>query len=648
MTTQDVTRDQWVLRIAEKANRPLTDINALLKQHGIEARVTRPIPRRLLLESLSFNGEKTGEFETREIAFSRDDMAPGLYAMVSNSNLKGKTTLLKIMRWLLTGIYDLPADMSGWLHTATLGFRIDDQKFEVSVSDVAKSSGTVSSFARGKARRVADFSDAATFRSVMENFFLSELKLEPLTVVAGNNDNGVEQRHGWNWLFTATVIDPSPDVLFGTDSNHGKPIRMMQMYLGIPWVLTRADMMAAQARLEMESKAATRTTREVSSSAEKRLSELRASRLAFADKAKTETSSAELRRQSSEALDAYMQSASDVRRLTPIVSEAQQEFDAAEVEVSDTIRRLQEFRETQAAGKIFRKLRPVCCPSCEEVYSEEYRVEKEEKKDCMVCGRHDDKDTDASPETEATFFAEVAEAKSEKTRRRKHLGVVRAKLATAISSRDEAERRNNRLDKELERVQASAGAEIEVVKVDAQIAEIERMVLERQDGPSWELKAFEEAIKLTKKLYDDEQTEILETVSNMTTAFARSFGMTDLVNVKLKGNTHMDVLMTGGKKTFGGCEPGERMRLKVAATLALIQVSEQRGIGNHPGVLFVDSVANNEVTDKDVAEIVKGLRALKDTLPDVQVFISGISSPAILDHVPCENVFKNREDGYLW
>ncbi|KJS12784.1 MAG: hypothetical protein VR78_11715 [Hoeflea sp. BRH_c9] len=648
MRTQDITRDQWVTMIAEKVGKEFSEVDTLLKRHGIEARVTRPIPRRLLIESVSINGEKTGEFETKEISFSRTEMGPGLYAMVSDDNLKGKTTLLKIIRWMLTGLYDLPADMVGWLHTVTLGFKIDDQRYEVSVESVSESVGTLSSFARGKTRRIASFSDASTFRSVMEDFFLTELKLEPLIAVADINESGVEQRHGWNWLFSATVIDPAPDVLFGTDTTHGKPLRMMQMYLGIPWVLTRADLMAAQKRLTIDAKAVGRTTREMSSSAEKRLSELRAMRETFAEKVKTETSIADLRHQSSDALSVYMQSASDVRKLTPIVNEAQQEFDAAEAAVSESIRRHQEFLETQAAGRVFRKLRPICCPSCEEVYSEEYREEKEKKHDCMVCGRHDAKETEATVEIEAAFASDVEDAKAEKTRRRKHLGVVKAKLTAAISKRDDADRRNQRLEKDLGIAQSSTGAEIEVVKVDAQIAELERMIHEKADVSNWEIDVLQKAVELTKELYEGEQAEILVRVSEMTAMFARSFGMTDLVDVKLKGNTTMDVQMMGGKKTFGKCEPGERMRLKVAATLALIQVSEERGIGSHPGVLFVDSVANNEVTDKDVTEIVKGFQGLRETLPDVQVFISGISSAAILDHVPCENVIKNREDGYLW
>ncbi|HWD12546.1 MAG TPA: hypothetical protein VG519_04245 [Pseudochrobactrum sp.] len=648
MKNQEITRDQWIAKIAKKSGQNEDQVERVLARHKIEPRLTRPIPRRLLIESLSFNGEKSGDFQNKLISFSRSDLTPGLYAMVSEVNLKGKTSLLRIIRWLLTGVYNLPQDMAGWLHTARLGFRIDDQKYEVALSNVAESKGTLTSFARGRSRAIAEFADAETFHSVMDKFFLTELNLEALTVVAEKNESGIEQRHGWNWLATAMIIDPAPNVLFGTDTSHGKAIRMMQMYLGIPWVLTRADMMAAKKRIDLEANQMGKTNRELVLSTEKRLAELRTFREELEGKLKGEKSIADLRRNSADALNEYMQAASNIRKLAPIVNLANEEQSAAEDAVNRAVRELQQFKENQAAGRIFRKLRPVCCPSCEEVYSEEYREEKESKHDCMVCGREERKNSDPSEGTEEVLVAAVEDAKAEQINRRKHFESVKQAMEAAVTKRDAEDARNQGLEKEIEKAQTDSGLAIEAVRYDAQIAELERLVKERTDPVNVESEILRHAIAATEKLYEEDQAEVLEKVSSLMTGFAQSFGMTDLKCVTLKGNTNLDVSMTGGDKTFSKCEPGERMRLKVAATLALIQVSEERGIGTHPGVLFVDSIANNELIDKDVAAIVRGLHRLSETLPDVQVFISGISSPAILDHISCDNVFKNRADGYLW
>lgn len=647
MSNQQITAEQWIAKIAEKSGHEVGHVGRLFAQNGIAPRLTKPIPHRLLLEALEFTGEKAGEFEQKRIEFATSGMGPGLYAIVSEGNFKGKTTLLKIVRWLMTGTYDLPADMQGWLQTARLRFRVDEEVFEVRLQDVVGSNGTLASIIRGKPRVLAEFSDAKTFNAVMDQFFLEKLGLEPLIAVADRGD-AVEQRHGWNWLFTVTVIDPAPDVLFGTDTMHGKPARMMQMYLGIPWVLTRADLMAAKKRAEADANLGAKVDQEFAVATDRRLSDLRTSRGSYVTKLQAESSITDLKKRSLEAQNAYLSAASTVQKLTPMVNEAQNELDASESAVTEAIRDLNRFRESQAAGRIFRKLKPVSCPSCEEAYTDDYRQAKEDMHDCVVCGRHETKAGDPPEGAEEAMVQAVEEAKEESRKRRKHFTGLKQKMTAAVNDRDTQDKLFNKLETDIKAAQFDSSPEIEFIKIDAQIAELERLVSERKDSSSGDSKIWKTAIDETKKLYDDEQKAVLDTVSKTITAFAQSFGMTDLVSVDLKGNANMDVKMKGGEKTFSGCTPGERMRLKTAATLALIQVSEDRGIGNHPGVLFVDSVANNVITDKDVTEIVGGLAKLRDVLPDVQVFVAGIASNAILSHVSCDNVFKNREDGYLW
>ena len=165
---------------------------------------------------------------------------------------------------------------------------------------------------------------------------------------------------------------------------------------------------------------------------------------------------------------------------------------------------------------------------------------------------------------------------------------------------------------------------------------------------STDAELLDAAIAATKKMYEEEQNDVLGRVSELTAKFAHAFGLSDLRGVRLKGNTHMDVVMIGGEKNFGSCTDGEKIRLKLAATLAIIQVAEQSGIGRHPGVLLVDSVGSHEVVNQDVSQIVTGLAKLSESLPTIQVFIAGIRNDAILNQVPRENVVKNRTDGYLW
>jgi len=649
MNTSIAARDQWIAQIASKTSSSASEVEALLKKHGIDPKLTHSVPKRLQILSLKFQGQKTGEYETTEIDFSRENLSPGLHAFVSNGNFKGKTSLLKMIRWGLTGTRDLPKDMTGWFRSFTLRFSLDSDFYEVQLSDPENGRGRLVKFVRQKEFVVAEFSDPRQFNESMDGFFLHELGLEALDVIAEQQDGGVEQRHGWNWLFGALWIDPDPKVVFGGgDTSHGKPIRMMQMYLGLPWIATRASLIEARKRLEIDNKQSAKAARQVSTAAITRLAELRKARDLLAAEQTETTSVAELRTRFSESLTKYMSSADKVRRHIILINEIEAERRGAEEATTAATRELNAFLESQAAGRVFRKLKPVSCPSCEEVYTDAYREEREQHHDCVVCGREDHRVADDVEGVEARLREAVTEASQESRRLRSRLIDATKRRTEAEKERDHHDEESKDLEKEIEAIQSRPDGQMELVKLSAQIEELEKMVTDDPVAEVDDINFLDIAAEATKDLYEDDQKAILGEVSDLTAKFARAFGVEDLKSVKLKGNTHMDVHTKGGKKNFGDCTAGEKMRLKLAGTLAMIQVAEESGIGRHPGVLLVDSVKSHEAVEKNVEAIVTGLSELRTSLPTIQVFLAGIESDAILAHVPCDNVVKNREDGYLW
>ncbi|WP_150851969.1 hypothetical protein [Sinorhizobium arboris] len=350
----------------------------------------------------------------------------------------------------------------------------------------------------------------------------------------------------------------------------------------------------------------------------------------------------------SDSLTKFMSSAEKVRRYILLLNEIDADRRGAEEAATAATRELNAFLESQAAGRVFRKLKPVSCPSCEEVYTDAYREEREQHHDCVVCGREDHRVADDVEGVEARLREAVNEATQESRRLRSRLVDANKRKAEAEADRERFDELSKELEKEIKAIQSRPDGQMELIKLSAQIEELEKMVSDEPVVEVDDIKLLDVAVNATKDMYDDEQQSVLGKVSDLTAEFARAFGLDDLKSVKLKGNTHMDVHTKGGKKNFGECTAGERMRLKLAATLALIQVAEESGIGRHPGVLLVDSVGSHEVVNENVVAIVTGLAKLQLSLPTIQVFLAGIQSDAILAHVPCENVVKNREDGYLW
>lgn len=643
-------REQWIAQIAEKTGKTTPDIEVLLKRYRIEPRLTHAVPKRLRLIGLTFEGMKTGNYETTEIAFSKSDLAAGLYAFVSERNFKGKTSLLKIIRWALTGSRGLPADMKGWFHTLSLTFQLDNDSYRVRLVDAERGEGKLVKFLRGKGFVVAEFHDTKGFADAMDRFFLTELGLESLDVIAEKaNGNGIEQRHGWNWLFGAMWIDPDPVSVFGGDDiQHNKPTRMMQMYLGLPWITTRASLMEARKRAKIEGDQKAKAARQVSEAAKARLAELQKTRDELAPTQTTELPLSELLAKFSEALNNCSSAAEKTRRYIAVVDEIESARRTTEEAVAIATRELNAFLESQAAGRIFRKLNPVCCPSCEEAYDDGFREARQKEHDCVVCGRAERRESDDITGVEAKLRETQASAKEELRKLRTRLADFARKKGDAEAEKKRYDTEAQGLERKIETIKSRPGGQMALLKLDAQIEELRRMIHCEPSPNSTDAELLDAAIAATKKMYEEEQNDVLGRVSELTAKFAHAFGLSDLRGVRLKGNTHMDVVMIGGEKNFGSCTDGEKIRLKLAATLAIIQVAEQSGIGRHPGVLLVDSVGSHEVVNQDVSQIVTGLAKLSESLPTIQVFIAGIRNDAILNQVPRENVVKNRTDGYLW
>ena len=116
----------------------------------------------------------------------------------------------------------------------------------------------------------------------------------------------------------------------------------------------------------------------------------------------------------------------------------------------------------------------------------------------------------------------------------------------------------------------------------------------------------------------------------------------------MKGNANLSLVKGGVPTSYSKVTEGEKLRLKVATVLAMIEVAEKRGVGRHPGLLMIDSPAAQEVSPNDLDELVAGLQSVSKSIPHIQVFVAGRTSVAITEHVPEKNRREALGEGFLW
>jgi hypothetical protein len=124
--------------------------------------------------------------------------------------------------------------------------------------------------------------------------------------------------------------------------------------------------------------------------------------------------------------------------------------------------------------------------------------------------------------------------------------------------------------------------------------------------------------------------------------------MHTLTGATLKANAVLSLVKGGTNTFYSKVTEGEKLRLKVATILAMLEIGEQKGVGRHPGLLMIDSPAAQEVSQADLEALVSGLQSVAKDIPHCQIFVAGRSSEAITDHVPSANRREAVDGGFLW
>src|SRR5690606_40335545 len=126
-------KEEWLRAIATRAKTDVSEVEKVLSAHRIQPSPVLAQPRRLVLRELEFSGEKDGVADAGPFAFSWLDLDHGLWAMLSEQNLRGKSTIIEIVRWMIRGrpSSNLQDDVRRWTHAVRLVFFLDSDEYEI-------------------------------------------------------------------------------------------------------------------------------------------------------------------------------------------------------------------------------------------------------------------------------------------------------------------------------------------------------------------------------------------------------------------------------------------------------------------------------------------------------------------------------------
>jgi hypothetical protein len=637
----------WISNIAALSGADAVQVEEVLERRRIKASPVMPSPRRLILKRIAFSGEKRGTVTEGPFKFEWSDLEPGLYGVLSDGNLKGKSSILHVARWLLRGepASGLQQDVKSWIQQASLRFALNDAVYDVRLDDPALGVGSVLQLVAKGWSEVARFGSHSEFKAAMSSFFLRELALDAFPT--WNDEYGKEVIQDWAALSGALSMGPTFDSLLGEVPMAGLPTRLMQMYLGLPWVPTYCAARVAKSAMERENDDRTKRQEQAQREQMTRVLDLEA-QLSKAQQELKLLPTFEDYQTQHRAASAALLAAQEAKR------RAWQELETAksaqvrldEAELADR-RRVVEITDIIAAGRVFRALDPKCCPRCDALVTEARRKKEQATSACAMCGETLMADDDG--EAELSIAKETAaKSKAAAEGQRAHVKSADAALRAAERGVVDNEGALSKLEGALRAGERRSELMLAVAGLEARLAELRRVVAPRPSEPTLEPSIIAETVKECEARVKEKQEGVLTDVSAQIVHFARRFGMIQLSEATLRGNASLEIVKGGKTTSFSKVTVGEQLRLKIATVLAILKSGEKRGIGRHPGLLLIDSPGAQELAGDNLEDLMRELKAASKELQHLQVFVAAVESPPMLNHIDTKRTKRSDSAGWMW
>ena len=607
---------EYTEAVAVRAKTTASEVERVMAERGIREWLPTAAAPPLRVNRVAFSGFKdiTEEPPTDDFTFEWD-VPDGVSALASDGNSVGKTSVIEVIRWLLSGRSSVDNWVFARIREAELAFSIDGRSFSVEVQrDGAKLAGRLL-LAGEEIRRF----DEQSFESVMEELLLHGLGLERIgTFQRGpGSDRGKVAGAGWPFLIDALYVRPSElgTVIGGVGVQAGT---LLQVYLALPWFDTLLQVRAAlgeatqaqtDARNAKTAEAQVRSTATASLSTELAEARRKLREMADADEVFRRLRTAVDR--GTELADLALAAGARVQSAAAEAAAAQDAHVAAQ-------RALRNIVEREAAGRFFRALEPKACPRCATPIDAERREEEHDHGVCSVCDREAHYEPD--PTASARAEEQVASTQDAVTSATQALADAEAELAGVITEQGTVETLVATLSAD-DALARRADQQAVVFRLEGRLAERADTERDIQEvTPTDVTQAVLDAAKAeadrrvgqTKELFAELNGEILD--------LGQKFGIAALTETKLDRGAHLPVVKQDTKYNYGQLPAGDKLRLKVAVVLALLRVGARRGAGHHPGLLFVDSPGAEEVSAGSLTQMMNELVTISAEL-GVQIVV---------------------------
>lgn len=596
-------------------------------------RPTKLAPR-LMIHRLRFQGEKTLGNASTPIDYDQL-FATGVNAIIVEDNLVGKSSILKTIKFALTGNdedYDQP--IREWIKDIWLEFGLDDRQFTMLLA--RREDGLHGRLAPGQhSCQIEEVSEEAAkkgfyhrgeheIQQALDSFFSHEFGLERLgwnMASSAKDGSSFEAWASWRTYFLALRIPDDNHTYFICKPEFGNQEQILfSTFLGL-------HLTEPLNRLSMEKQSLKKSedfSQEQRDAQAKRKSELLDRK-------------AELRR-ALDAMDAEQNS-----RLKALTDEgvavelmaAQGELAEKEAEVLQLQGQVENLTtQSQQARAIARRLREQIdlsreltglqvslCPNCAREIDDDSVQREKSTHQCRLCvkpvppgneeeaekleaaAKESDREADAIYTRRQSVNRHLVHTRREcdalRTRAAALRGTLKEKPALAFPTPEETERRG-RLHEEIGEI----NHEIRMQEIDA--IGFGKSHYEHRG------RILDKVKEVIRQEADERNKEIGEKLNELAQEVIAALRADQITGIKCHPTGVVKLTKNGRDVSFGKINnPGERYRAKLALFLAMMRLGCEAGLGKHPGLLLLDQLGAAEMVPDDLTALATALRKIE-------------------------------------
>jgi transcription elongation factor Elf1 len=637
--------------------------------------------KRLVINNVRIIGEKeispNQDYSGAKIDFSLP-FTSGVNMLIAD-NLKGKSSIFKVIKYALTGSNSLKANIKKWIHFAFVNFSISDKKYTAYL-DLSKRSltaylfnGFISSVEELETYSeeiIFEANSETTYQDKMNDFFFNQFTYYSLKWTQKSSqkdkDELLEAGASWKTYFKSILLESkdSNSLMYG---DQGKKIFQMLLGIELTYPINRLSIRKDMLNFEKakEQSYSERQKKQSESNLLKhqsRLKEIESEIKEIQTKNKEKINLAPIYKEYNSTLELIN---SENRKAQKIATDRQnknkelnsfknkQETNQGEInrlskELEKLIKQRNDLKEYVEIGVLFSNLDIKHCPSCNHDVTESQKKNRLEEHKCSLCGdsienENHEIDTEVYDEKIAnlelsiqSFEKEIDSLKVQNNELQEFysksynelIGIDKVadtiKDVSSISSRLQ----------ELEEIINSSKTEItpdddKKEKLIAERAVIQFQINDLLNQKPKTVTDYETKIQLLNSAIEKLSEErlslgarVINRLSKLMTDEIQALGLKSITEVKIDDNFEIQYKQDNDYITFENIAEGEQLRAKIAFYLSLIQLDIEFNFGRHTRLLIIDSPGKEEADKKYLDGLSQVLNSIESRYSDnLQILI---------------------------